>query len=190
MRIWLHSEWGSSKYSLRSHRCAVAEGLVPEREGLPSIFVFRGHTTKLFNFSETQSCLFYNSKGIACLSHSVMKKVKWEKTETNVSKPSKMKGLLQTVIYHPWLQNAPCVRRPEASSWNSQLSVSLAEKSIVFRQGARPPSGDTGMRVESHVPQRTMDIESYHVCCCWWRQARQRSSWPSAEASHLGWDSE
>lgn len=55
----------------------------------------------------------------------------------------------------------------EASSWNSQLSVSLAEKSIVFRHGARPPSGDTGVRVESYVPQRTMDIESYHVCC-WW----------------------
>lgn len=60
-------------------------------------------------------------------------------------------------------KNAPCVRRPEASSWNSQLSVSLTDKSIVFRDGAKPPSGDTGVR----VPQRIVDIESYHVCC-WW----------------------
>lgn len=57
-------------------------------------------------------------------------------------------------------KNAPCVRRPEASSWDSQSSVSLADKSIVSRHGASTPSGDTGVRVESHVPQRTVDMSA------------------------------
>jgi hypothetical protein len=82
---------------LRIHRYTVTEGLVLEQEGLHSIFVFRDHVTKLFNCSEAQSCLFYHIRGIACLSHSVIKRFKCLQTFRN-------EGPLLTVLYHPWLQ--------------------------------------------------------------------------------------